>query len=432
MNADNFFDQFKQGGHLSYSRFETLVLRLLSKYLEEQQKPLVENERKNKVFDAVAPDGVDNLPGPTLIEIKLLGRGASATTRMLENIYSHVDKGDFRSALLVVGTQLSPAQHERIENYPRTKPMIWGQPLLLEAWDTNQLLPLLRKYAEFVADLVPQLRGAAVDNVVLKSLATDPNEWKKTREQHIEGLRKAYASNDLALFLGAGVSRDAGVPDWASLLAALFLSMVKKRLTPDSANISSDQDKEFLANKLQGLQEDSPLLIARYLRVGLGDSFEEAVSKALYERVIKHGGTSPTLKAIARLCTPRRDGPGIRAISTYNFDDLVEKHLDELDLAHRPIYRDQDVALQEELSVHHVHGFLPRDTAEYDGISDSLLVFSEERYHALLSDPFSWSNLVQLNLLRESTCLMVGLSLTDPNLRRLLSTAAQKNNVPWV
>ena len=85
--------------------------------------------------------------------------------------------------------------------------------------------------------------------------------------------------------------------------------------------------------------------------------------------------------------------------------------------------------------VHHHH--LPRtqrrgkDQLEvglenYEGLSESLLVFSEEGYHKLLSDSFSWSNIVQLNSLRESTCLLIGLSLTDPNLRRLLDTAAQK------
>src|SRR3712207_4187965 len=45
-----------------------------------------------------------------------------------------------------------------------------------------------------------------------------------------------------------------------------------------------------------------------------------------------------------------------------------------------------------------------------------------------MRDPFSWSNIIQLNLLREVTCVMVGLSLTDPNLRRLLDIAARKGN----
>ena len=55
------------------------------------------------------------------------------------------------------------------------------------------------------------------------------------------------------------------------------------------------------------------------------------------------------------------------------------------------------------------------------------LVFAEEGYHRLFGDPYSWSNLVQLGLLRDATCLMIGLSLTDPNLRRLLEVSAKRN-----
>ncbi len=35
-----------------------------------------------------------------------------------------------------------------------------------------------------------------------------------------------------------------------------------------------------------------------------------------------------------------------------------------------------------------------------------------------------------MNLLRENTCIMIGLSITDPNLRRLLDIAVRKNVKP--
>ena len=58
------------------------------------------------------------------------------------------------------------------------------------------------------------------------------------------------------------------------------------------------------------------------------------------------------------------------------------------------------------------------------------LIFSEEDYHRVYRDAYCWSNLAQLNYLREHTCLFIGCSLTDPNLRRLLDVAKRNNEKP--
>jgi hypothetical protein len=55
------------------------------------------------------------------------------------------------------------------------------------------------------------------------------------------------------------------------------------------------------------------------------------------------------------------------------------------------------------------------------------IVFSEDTYHTQFIDPFSWSNLIQLYKLMNNICLFVGLSLTDPNLRRLLDISKRKS-----
>lgn len=115
---------------------------------------------------------------------------------------------------------------------------------------------------------------------------------------------------------------------------------------------------------------------------------------------------------------------------TYNFDDLLEGILCETGLPIRSIYRDMDSPTQNELAINHVHGFLPRNDKNYEGLAESLLVFSEEGYHSLIQDPYSWSNITQLNLLRENICLMIGLSIIDPNLRRLLAISARNIEEP--
>lgn len=54
------------------------------------------------------------------------------------------------------------------------------------------------------------------------------------------------------------------------------------------------------------------------------------------------------------------------------------------------------------------------------------MIFSEENYHEVFSDPYHWSNLAQLTNFREKNCVMIGLSMTDPNLRQLLEIAARR------
>ena len=81
----------------------------------------------------------------------------------------------------------------------------------------------------------------------------------------------------------------------------------------------------------------------------------------------------------------------------------------------------------DELGIYHVHGFLPQKPDNDASQEDTLLVFSEEGYHKLILESYNWANITQINFLMTHTCIFIGLSLTDPNLRRLLEIAAQKN-----
>ena len=194
---------------------------------------------------------------------------------------------------------------------------------------------------------------------------------------------------------------------------------------------STEKEQKVIADQLRRAQSGTPLLEARYIRAGLKQDFQKTVAKALYADITPDPyGTSPLLKALIRLSMPRRNRPGLRSTITYNFDDLLERHLVDADVPHRAIYRDGDFASPDELGIFHVHGFLPRDAPEDFALADNLLIFSEERYHSLMLEPYSWSNLVQLAAFREETCLFVGLSMSDPNMRRLLEVASKSNQSP--
>jgi len=260
----------------------------------------------------------------------------------------------------------------------------------------------------------------------LRSVVEKPSvDWRQQRENRLRDLSSDYSDGNLTLVLGAGVSIDSGMPDWSSLLDSLFVRL----LTRELAEGSDIRDEEIAAivKRLKDVDDPSPLMTARYLRKGLtdlpsdaSDTFHSTVSNVLYESAKRHSRADTWVKALAKMTHPRRTGAKVKAVVTYNFDDLLEKELTKTGDLYRSIFREGETATNDELPIYHVHGFLPEDRDTYDHLEESTLVFSEEGYHEIYVDSYHWSNLVQLNLLRESTCLFIGLSLTDPNLRRLL------------
>ncbi|GAB7211930.1 SIR2 family protein [Dickeya oryzae] len=255
-------------------------------------------------------------------------------------------------------------------------------------------------------------------------------DWRRERDEILERLKACYSKGQFSLFLGAGISSSAGMPDWNTLLNSLFVTYLTQEFNGDVA--MSDKDVNDIVNRLNGINEPSALMAARYLRKGLSKSdgeakeFIEAVTKNLYKlRDSNFPIASELIKSIASMCLPRRTGAKVKSVITYNFDDLLEKQLSSNSILHRCIYTNNESYDPDELPVYHVHGFLPENRKFYDGLDKSTLVFSEEGYHHIYSDSYHWSNLVQLNSFRENNCLMVGLSMTDPNLRRLLDISSK-------
>lgn len=54
------------------------------------------------------------------------------------------------------------------------------------------------------------------------------------------------------------------------------------------------------------------------------------------------------------------------------------------------------------------------------------ILFSEEQYNRAFQDPFYWGNIVQVNQLTSVTGLMIGLSLSDRNTRRILDSIREQ------
>lgn len=153
-------------------------------------------------------------------------------------------------------------------------------------------------------------------------------------------------------------------------------------------------------------------LAARYSKRKAGARFNAIVHDCLYRDDLS---LSATVQAIA--------ASGIDNICTFNFDDLLEE-------AFQIEGREPDIATPNEgftsrdrgIRIFHPHGFLSR-FHEAGDIETAKIVFSEDDYNALYSDPYSWANISQLMLLCGFSVLFIGLSMQDPNLRRLIDVS---------
>jgi hypothetical protein len=249
-----------------------------------------------------------------------------------------------------------------------------------------------------------------LDAVPVAAEAEAPPTWR-------DDLQEAFRKGNRGLFVGAGVSADAGLAQWSQLLNNLLRDMFQRR---GPGSDEAPEQLERLATLFQERLGLSSLITGRYLKDTLRESFNERVRKALYE---KEPGASEQIQAIVELCRPRRSGAVLHSIVTFNFDDLLERFLAEQHVPFDSIHEEGQRSATERIPIYHVHGFLPHDGQQ----DDSQIIFSEDAYHSQFIEPFSWSNLTQLAALTQNTCLLVGLSLMDPNLRRLLDVAMRKN-----
>lgn len=243
-------------------------------------------------------------------------------------------------------------------------------------------------------------------------------------DSYLETLHSSYHRSDLVMYVGAGVSVAAGAPGWDELLRRLTFRMLMR----EAGEVNEDPNHEEMKELFGHFRHRSPLILARYLRHYFGKDFREEIRRALYGSV-SVGHTTPLLDEIARLARHSDSGSGLQSIVNYNFDDLLEQALTQLDIPFQviagPGYRLEPGVLP----VYHVQGYLPRTEGMYPvGGSPVELVFSEEAYHNQYLNPYSWSNLTQLHLLQEHTGLFVGLSMTDRNLRRLLEASYESCN----
>lgn len=283
---------------------------------------------------------------------------------------------------------------------------------------------------------IEQLEDTKEETTLFLKKKIDIAAERDDLQNKISVLKNAFVDNQLTLVCGAGVSIGSSIPSWNTLL----VNILNEAFFSD--NELQKSERRISGEDLLNLMPQSNLILGKYLKLVLKNDFEKVVQKYLYatyneKRAYEDQelmlapeltpfnfdlGTS-MMNAIVELARPRRDGRRLEAIITFNFDDLIENALLQHNVEHCSIWKEGQNCRIDELPIYHVHGFLPNR----EDVGETNLVFSEESYHSQFIDPYSWSNLIQLNKFSSNICLFIGLSLSDPNLRRLLDISWRRN-----
>ena len=238
------------------------------------------------------------------------------------------------------------------------------------------------------------------------------------------------------LFLGAGVSIPYGLPAWKNLVLELLFEQAQgtRRLGPMWPHY-----RRAVASWMTDYFEYDPLVLARMVERTLGSNSRADVAPPLtatsenlfLSRLRSHlyanhrvpsGRT--TLNAIGDLIARSNANRGVASVVTFNFDDLLERELEGRRVKVQPVI-DATRVNGNGIPIVHAHGFVPRTGP----ISRKDVVFTEPDYHHLTESVFHWSLSFMVERLRKNTVLFIGLSMSDPNLRRLLD-ASRNSDIP--
>jgi hypothetical protein len=234
--------------------------------------------------------------------------------------------------------------------------------------------------------------------------------------------------------LGAGVSIPYGIPTWSELARRVWTRSFPGRPLPWSAD-GDDGPKQLFP------------IVFELAKEALGERrFATVLRTSLYadaapvEAAADPAGAPTTLEALARVLADQVAETAARRVVrvvTFNADNLLETAVARAwraagsprRAALRPSRTPAKLIARQSqqldgtglgpIPVYHLHGFIPSD-AKLSRNYAHTLVFTDSQYWATTTSLLSLPNTIMGAALHDSTCLFVGLSMTDGNILRWL------------
>ena len=257
--------------------------------------------------------------------------------------------------------------------------------------------------------------------------------------KQIVHMRQQYelSSPTFGIVLGAGASKDIGLPNWKELVQRISQNDEIKYL---DVKISSDGDPISNAQLLfqaykSHMIENSSQEDRTYNRIDMKirAQWQRIVHAALYtgvdSDVHKQVPENHYLWALIKI---------IKKISmtvNYNFDDTIQRMLSasrtdvEIDRSrgYTTLWSSNVYMYPKNSVLYHPNGFLPFRIGEHPS---ERLVFLEDSFADQLIDSIHGHYNILSDYFTHNTCLLIGLSLSDPTLKHILRTNA--TNYPGI
>ncbi len=209
------------------------------------------------------------------------------------------------------------------------------------------------------------------------------------------------------LVVGAGINIDYGAKDWEHLVEALNLDFYK--------------DDNVLVSEVKHYVGDELFVSSKLIKTNGFDVYD-SLNKELYlfKEAKSFNDPNSTLYKIVDFIIRKNEKIDI---ITYNYDTNLEYLLRKRKYSYNTIYNNTSfVSREANVNIFHVHGLLPYDKNRQAKYLDSI-IFNESEYFYLYNNPYSWNIGKQLHDFTFNCCVFIGISLTDPNMKRLLELA---------
>ena len=284
--------------------------------------------------------------------------------------------------------------------------------LILIYGDKNEFsTPLLQKFVKFrkngfyIYSISTFCKGETKKR---EPIPLFPDEsYDDRRNRLINNAHYALVNGKSTLFIGAGLSCTVAVPQWKDFLSRL--------LGKNQAGSIGEDDFPQIGESFAY----SSIITGRYIENRFPmktDAEKQAFKEEMYNVLYENNPVpdSDLFKELKKIIFPEEDEEktSVNQVITFNYDDLLETALGEercQSIFNRASYTGNL------FPVYHVHGMIPQKR-----MIDSTPILGEQEYHQLYKEAYHWSNVVQLFALSRTTCFFIGLSMIDPNLRRLL------------